>query len=132
MHKKVAHQVLLKVISVLIVFGGLVRLVANRQTFQSFMIEELWVPHPYFIYVYRILGAFTVFTGITMFVTSHDPIRYVRVLRVWGFCFLFISIVMFIAGYSLHMSFLHYAFDFIFCFLIALVCFSFGTQRTHD
>lgn len=129
MHKEVAQQVLLKVFSVLIVFGGLVRLVANRQTFGSFMIEELWVSHPYFIYIYRILGAFVVFAGITMFVISMDPVSYRRILRVWGYCFLFISIVMLIAGYSLHMSFIHYAFDFIFCFFIAVVCFSFTKHR---
>ncbi|MGB7054626.1 MAG: hypothetical protein WBE28_04825 [bacterium] len=129
MHKKVAQQVLLKVFSVLIVLGGLVRLVANRQTFHSFMIEELWVSHPYYIYIYRILGAFVVFTGITMFVISLDPVTYRRILGVWGYCFLFISIVMLIAGHSLHMSFIYYAFDFIFCFFIAVVCFSLAKHR---
>lgn len=129
MHKKVAQQVILKVSSVLIILGGLVRLVANRQTFHSFMIEELWVSHPYFIYIYRILGAFVIFTGITMFVISLHPVSYRRILRVWGYCFLFISIVMLFAGYSLHISFIHYAFDFFFCFFIAVVCFSSAKHR---
>jgi hypothetical protein len=129
-HKKVVQQVMLKVFSVLIILGGLVRLVASRQTFQSSMIEELWMSHPYFIYTYRILGAFVIFTGITMFVISLDPVSYRRILMVCGYCFLFISIVMLIAGYSLHMSSMHYAFDFIFCFFIAVICFSFAKNRT--
>jgi hypothetical protein len=129
---KVAQQVVLKVLSIMIVIGGLVRLVANRQIFLSFMIEGLWVSHPYFIYIYRILGAFVVFTGITIYVISQDPVRYSRILRVWGFCFLFIGLVMLIAGYSLSMSFLHYAFDSIFCFFIAAAFFSFRTQRPQN
>ncbi len=129
MPKKVALQLVLKVISILLIIGGLVRLIATRQTFQSFMINELWVPQAYFIYIYRVLGAFVVFAGITMFVISQDPFRYSRVLQVWGVCFLFIGTVMFIAGYSLHMSLLHYAFDVIFCFIIAAVCFLSGKQR---
>jgi hypothetical protein len=127
MQRKVVPQVLLKIFSVLIVFGGLIRLVASQQTFQSFMIEELWVSHPYFLYIYRILGAFVVLAGITMFVMSRNPVHYSRILKLWSLCFLFIGIVMFIAGFLLNMSFLHYAFDFIFCFVIAAVLFFLGT-----
>ena len=122
-------QVLLKIFSVLIVIGGLVRLVANRQTFQSFTIGELWVSHPYFSYVYRVLGAFVVYSGATMFVIAHAPFRYATILKVCGFCFLFVSMVMFVAGYTLHMTLVHYAFDFLFCVSVATVCFLLGYQR---
>jgi len=121
-----AQRIILKVVSVLITLGGVVRLVAGRQTFQSFLIGELWVGHSYFVYVYRVLGAFVVFTGITMFCIAQNPSQYSSLLKVWGFCFLFVAMVMFLAGYFLHMSFIHYAFDFAFCVLIALLCFSFG------
>lgn len=129
MIKQRALQIGLKLISVLLILGGLVRLMATRPIFQSFMIDELWVSHPYFLYIYRVLGAFVVFTGVTMFVMSQEPARYVRLLRLWGICFLFIGIVMFIAGNMLHMSLLHYAFDFIFCFIVSGVCFLSGKQR---
>lgn len=132
MQRRAVLQVSLKVLSVLIVFGGLVRIVASRQTFQSFMIEELWVAHPYFIYIYRTLGAFIALIGITMFALSQDPIRYSRLLRLWSICFLFIGIAMFVAGLLLKMSLLHYAFDFVFCFVIAAILFSLGTQRVKD
>ena len=126
MHKNAVLQIILKVVSVLIILGGAVRLVASRQTFQSFLIGELWIGNSYFVYVYRVLGAFSIFTGITILFVAQNPSQYSRLLKVWGFCFLFIAIIMFLVGYFLHMSFIHYAFDFIFCLLIALVCFSFG------
>jgi hypothetical protein len=133
MRNRSAQQAILKVLSILMLFGGFVRLVAGRQTFRSFMIEELWVPHPYFIYIYRVLGAFVIFTAVTLFVIARDPIRYAKILKVGGFFFAFVGLVMLIAGYSLHMSLLHYAFDFLFCFLIALLCFFFwGTHRTRN
>ena len=124
MHKNAVLQIILKVVSVLIILGGAVRLVASRQTFQSFLIGELWIGNSYFVYVYRVLGAFSIFAGITIFCVAQNPDQYSRLLKVWGFCFLFIAIVMFLTGYVLHMSFVHYGFDFTFCVLIALVCFS--------
>lgn len=129
MIKKGVLEIVLKFVSILLVLGGFVRLFATRQTFQSFMIAELWASHPYFLYIYRVLGAFVVFTGVTMFVMSQESARYTRLLTLWGLCFLFIGIVMLIAGHMLHMSLLHYAFDFVFCFIIAAACFLSGKKR---
>jgi hypothetical protein len=131
MHRKAAQQVLLKVFSMFMIFGGLVRLVANQQTFQSFTIGELWVSHPYFIYIYRVLGVFVIFTGVTIFMMSQDPVRHAGILRVVGFCFLLISCVMGVAGYVLDMSLLHYVIDAIFALIIAALCLSLGSQRVH-
>lgn len=132
MHKKVTQQVILQVLSVFIVLGGFVRLVANQQTFQSFTIAELWVSHPYFVYIYRVLGAFVVLVGVTTFVISRDFVRYARILRVWGFCFLLVGCVMLIMGYLMHLSFLHYAIDFIFAFIIAVLCLSLGARSAQE
>lgn len=129
MHKRVAQQVLLKIFSVFIVLGGLVRLVANQETFQSFMIGELWVSHPYFVYVYRVLGAFVILVGVTIFVMSQDPLRYARILRVWGFCFLLVSCVMTLAGFLLGLSLLHFVIDSVFAFIIAVSCLSLGRRQ---
>ena len=131
MHNKVVLPVLLKICAVFIVFGGLVRLVATQQTFQSFMIDELWVSHPYFVYVYRVLGAFVILVGITLFLISQDPVRYARILRVWGICFLLVGCVMLVAGYFLKLSILHYSVDAIFVFIIAVLCLSLGTRTVH-
>jgi hypothetical protein len=103
-------------------FGGLMRLVANRITFQSFLIEELWVTHPYFIYIYRILGAFVVLVGVTLFIIASDPDRYAVILRAWGIGFLVICIIMFSAGWLVRLSIIHYLPDFSFCFVVGLFC----------
>ena len=132
MHKRAEQQVLLKIFSVFVVLGGLVRLVANQETFRSFMIGELWVSHPYFVYVYRVLGAFVILAGVTMFVMSQDPVRYARILRVWGFCFLLVSCVMIVAGFLLSLSLLHFAIDAVFALIVALLCLSSGTRPGQE
>lgn len=122
MHRKTTEQIALYVISVLVMFGGLTRLVANRITFQSFLIEELWVSHAYFVYIYRILGAFVVLVGVTLFIIASDPDRYRMILRAWGIGFLVICVIMFSAGWLVRLSIIHYLPDFSFCFVVGLLC----------
>ncbi len=123
-----APQLILKVISVLMIFGGVMRLFAERKIFESFLIDELWSSHSYFVYIYRVLGAFVLFAGIMLFTIARVPMRYGKFLKVSCFCFLFIACVIFLNGLLLRMSFLHYAFDFIFCLITAWVCFALYKQ----
>lgn len=131
MNESNARQGILKVISVLILIGGLVRLFAGRKIFESFLISELWSSHPYFIYVYRVLGSFVVFVGAMLFMIAHDSHRNAKLLAVCGYSFSFIACVMFLNGLFLKISFLHYAFDFSFCIIVACVCFSLSRQRMN-
>jgi hypothetical protein len=124
-----ARQVALKAISVLIILGGIVRLFAQRDVFESFLIGALWTPHPYFAYIYRVLGAFVLFAGIVIFTIALNPSRHSDLLKVCGFCFAFIACVMLLGGLLLRMSVVHYAFDCVFCIITAWVCLSFNTQR---
>lgn len=123
-------RIALRVVSVLMVFGGVVRLFATKGTFQSFLIGDLWISHPYFTYIYRVLGAFVIFAGMTIFTMAQEPTRYARLLKICGLCFSIIALVMFIAGFLLRMFFTHYAFDVVFCIIAALVCFSFGDDKS--
>ncbi len=132
MATKKMPQIVLKILALFMVIGGAVRLLANRGTFQSFMIENLWVSHPYFIYIYRVLGAFVIFAGVIIYMISCDPAHNTSMLKVAGFGFLLIGVVMVIAGHSLGMSFVHYAFDFIFSFFIAAVCFALSVRRIRN
>jgi hypothetical protein len=129
MHRKTTKQIALYVISVLVMFGGLMRLVANRITFQSFLIEQLWVNQPYFIYVYRVLGAFVLLAGVTLFIMASDPDRYRVILKAWGIGFLVICIIMFSAGWFVHLSIIHYLPDFSFCFIVGILCVLLGKQQ---
>lgn len=105
------------------IFGGAVRLFAGRTIFESFLIGELWSSHPYFIYIYRVLGAFVIFAGIVVFMIARAPLRYKLLLKACSFCFSFIACVMLVGGLLLRMSLLHYAFDVTFCIIIAWLCF---------
>ena len=129
MHRKTTKQIALYVISVLVMFGGLMRLVANRITFLSFLIEELWVSHPYFVYIYRVLGAFVLLVGVTLFIIASDPERYALILRAWGIGFLVICIIMFSAGWLVRLSFIHYSPDFSFCFVVGILCILLSKQH---
>ncbi|KPK70438.1 hypothetical protein AMJ87_08785 [candidate division WOR_3 bacterium SM23_60] len=120
METATTKSLMLKVISVLFICGGAIRLIANRATFQSFLIGQLWSSHPYSIYIYRVLGAFVVFVGISLFIAAGEPRRYAILLRAWSIGFTFIGIVMLVAGALLRLAIVHYAPDIVFCFVIAI------------
>lgn len=119
-----AKSLILKVIAVLFILGGAVRLIANRATFQSFLIGQLWSSHPYAIYIYRVLGAFVIFVGTSLFIAAQNPKQYAVLLKIWSFGFAFVGVVMLLAGMLLRLSVMHYAPDFVFCFIIAIVLYA--------
>ena len=105
------------------------RLVANESTFQSFLIGDLWASHPYFLYIYRILGAFVLLIGITLFIIARDPEKYSLILKTWGVSFFLIGVLMFFAGYFIRLSLVHYLPDLAFCFIVGFVCLVAGKRR---
>ena len=76
-----AKRKFLLTISLLFMLGGIVRLVANESVFRIFAMEHLWSGDPFFVYVYRLLGAFVVWMGILLVVASQDIIRYRGIIR---------------------------------------------------
>ena len=132
MHKNIVRRAILRFFSLLVIFGGLMRLVANRSTFQSFLIGELWTSHPYFVYIYRMLGAFVLLIGVTLFIIASDLEKYALVLRTWGVSFFVIGVLMFFAGYFMRLSLVHYLPDFAFCFIVGFVCMVVGRSRGQD
>lgn len=131
MRSNIVRRAILRFFSLLVIFGGLVRLVANRSTFQSFLIGELWTSHPYFIYIYRLLGAFVLLIGVTLFIIASDPEKYALVLRTWGISFFVIGVLMLFAGYFVRLSLVHYLPDFAFCFIVGFVCMVVGKRRSE-
>ena len=65
----------------LLMLGGIVRLLANESVFRIFAMEHLWSGDPFFVYVYKLLGVFVVWMGILLFVASRDTIRYRGTIR---------------------------------------------------
>ena len=114
------EKVILQIIALMLVFGGLVRLFANENIFEIFGMNDLWVDHMYFNYIYRVLGAFVIFAGLLFFSVSRNIEKNINVLNVMKWGFIIIGTVMTIAGYYVQLPLLYYAPDFLFCFAIAV------------
>jgi hypothetical protein len=110
---------ILQIFSVLFIFGGVVRLFANRTIFRIFQMEELWVEHIYFIYIYRVLGSFVILTGLILFTISKNLEKYSNLYSVLTIGFVFIGLVMIVAGVLLKLPLIFYFTDFVFCFIVA-------------
>jgi hypothetical protein len=109
----------LQIFSVLFIFGGIVRLFANRTIFEIFRMEDLWVEHGYFIYIYRVLGSFVILTGLILFVISKNLEKYSNLYFVLTIGFIFIGLVMMATGVLLKLPLIFYFTDFVFCFIVA-------------
>jgi hypothetical protein len=108
-----------QIIAFLFILGGVVRLFANKALFAIFQMEKLWTDHLYFIYIYRVLGAFVIFTSIILFMISKNLKQYTALLPGLSVGFLIIGLVMLISGRLLNLPLIFYVLDFLFCFLIA-------------
>jgi len=110
---------MLQIFSVLFIFGGIVRLFANRTIFNILHMEELWVEHAYFIYIYRVLGSFVILTGLILFVISKSLEKYSNLYFVLTIGFVLIGLVMLVTGVLLKLPLIFYFTDFVFCFIVA-------------
>ena len=109
----------LQILSVLFIFGGIVRLFADRTLFKIFQMEELWIEHIYFIYIYRVLGSFVILTGLILFAISKNLEKYSNLCFVLTIGFVFIGLVMMVTGVLLKLPLIFYFTDFMFCFIVA-------------
>ncbi len=110
------HDRILKVFSILMMIGGLVRLIAGSSAFDTMGMNALWTDHDYFIYIYRVLGAFVVFAGLVIYVAATNVQKYRPLLTLVKWAFVFIGIVMLISGITTGLPLVFYVFDFVFCF----------------
>ncbi len=113
------RKIILQIVSLMLVFGGVVRLFATETTFEIFVIENLWVDHKYFIYIYRVLGAFVILTGLLFFSIARNIEKNLNILNTMKWGLILVGTTMAIAGYHIRLPLLYYAPDFIFCYAIA-------------
>ncbi len=116
-------QRILQVLAILFIFGGIIRLLAGEFLFSLVGIQALWSEKPYFIYIYKVLGAFVVMTGFLLFSVSKNIILYRPLLRMLGVGFSLIGLTMVVSGFYVSLPLVYYIMDFLFCFLIAGVVF---------
>jgi hypothetical protein len=119
---------ILQVLSILFIVGGIIRIIANRNLFAIFQMDDLWTDHLYFIYIYRVLGAFVIFTGLLLFAVSKNLKLYANLLPVLSAGFIIIGLVMLITGSLLQLPLMFYVMDFVFCFIVAWFLYDMSTQ----
>jgi hypothetical protein len=81
--------------------------------------EELWTDHFYFVYIYRVLGAFVILSGLIFFTISKNMRLYSNLFPVLASGLAIIGLVMIISGILLELPPMFYVPDFMFCFIIA-------------
>ena len=113
------NQIILRILAILFLIGGIVRLFVNKSVFDLFWMQDLWSDHSYFIYIYRVLGAFVVLTGLMLYAISKNLKTYAHIFPLLKWGFLVIGLAMLITGFQVQLHWIFYAFDFIFCFFLA-------------
>ena len=117
------YKLLIFILGVLMTLGGLIRIFANQMLFELFFMGQLWSQDPYFIYIYKVLGAFVSFTGASFIVVSFNISKFQSLLKTWSIMFLFIGVVMIFAGFLSGIPLFFFLPDFLFCFLVAILLF---------
>ena len=117
---------ILRIVAASLLLGGAMRLAANRVLFKAFGIGDLWVEVPYAIYIYRVLGAFVVLSGILLMTVAQAPEKYRLLLKVYAIGFAVIGLVMLVAGLTVGLPYRYYLPDPIYCFIMTIVLWSVG------
>ena len=115
---------LIRIFSVLMIAGGIVRIFAGEKTFVLFGIGQLWLETPYALYIYRILGAFVIFAGASVYAVSGDLVRYRKILLLWAYLLLMTGGVMLASGLSLNILWIFSLPDYLFVFVLAVLIFA--------
>jgi hypothetical protein len=120
--RKMNRKTGLLIISLVLMLGGIVRLVANQSIFRIFGMEQLWFEEPFALYNYRLLGVFVLWMGIVLFVCSRDVIRYRGIIRVSILGLVFFFVVSLLSGFATALDARFFLVDSIFSLiLIALL-----------
>ena len=117
------YKVILRIIAVMFIFGGGVRLFASQDLFDAFGMDSLWSDHPYFIYIYRVLGAFVILTGMMVYAITFVMSNNRRLMNIMAIGFIMTGLTMAISGYLTKIHIVFYITDFLFCFVVAYFLF---------
>jgi hypothetical protein len=118
-----SSKFLLSIIGIVMILGAMVRIFATKSLFQMFYMDHLWSDHAYFSYIYKVLGAFVLFTGVTLILISINIDKYQFIIKTYRYLFLVIGIVMIYAGIDSGINIIFYLPDFIFSFLLSMILF---------
>jgi hypothetical protein len=112
------RSTMLLIVSLALMLGGFVRLVANEAIFRFFRMEHLWFGEPFAWYNYKLLGVFVLWIGIVLFVCSREVIRYRGVIRASILGLLLFSAVSLVAGLASGLATQFFLVDSIFSLIL--------------
>ena len=122
------YSKLLRILGALFILGGLVRIFANKALFEFFLMGELWADHPYFLYIYKVLGAFVILNGMIIYVVSFRLEEQKNLLSALSYGFILIGLVMALTGYMAGLPIAFYILDALFCFALAAIFYRIKTK----
>lgn len=109
------QRTILRAVAVLFIGGGTVRLLANQAVFTLAGMGDLWVDAPYFVYVYRVLGAFVVLTGLTLWSLAAEVGSTRRGVLFAELGLGLAAVVMLVTGWHTGLPARFYVVDVVFC-----------------
>ncbi|MFP4469581.1 MAG: hypothetical protein ACLFPE_02785 [Bacteroidales bacterium] len=115
--------ILIRIFSILMITGGVVRIFAGERLFVMCGIGHLWIGNAYGLYIYRVLGAFVIFAGATVYLAAGDLHRYRKMIRLWIFLLILTGVTMLISGISSRIFWIYTLPDYLFMFVLALLLF---------
>ena len=124
----ITYSRLLRILGALFILGGLVRIFANNALFEIMRMGDLWTSHPYFLYIYKVLGAFVILTGMIIYVISFRLPEQKNLLSALSYGFILLGLVMALTGYMTGLPIAFYILDFVFCFALAFIFYRIKTK----
>ncbi len=111
----------LLIISLILMIGGIGRLVANEAIFRAFHMGQLWLSQPFAWYNYKLLGVLVLWLGIILFVCSRDVIRYRGVIRASILGLLLFLVVSLVTGFAAGLEIRYFLVDSIFSLILIVL-----------
>ena len=118
---KIERTLIMRILGYLFLLGGIVRLFADENLFKLFFMDGAWSDHPYFIYIYRVLGAFVILAGFVIVQVSRDLLKYREIMHMLMWGFLVIGAVMLVTGILTDLPYYLFVLDALFVFLLAVL-----------
>jgi hypothetical protein len=118
-----AKKFVLKIVALLLILLGVVRVFANEATFELLRNKDLWIDDILLQYLFRATGGFIIFHGIMFLGISRDLVRFRSILGPYSFGLLVSGTVMLVVGYLNYMPIWLYGSDALICYILAIFCF---------
>jgi hypothetical protein len=118
----------LRVVSIAFLIGGIGRFIATEGVFRLFKMQFLWIDQPFFIYNYKVLGAFVIWIGVILFICSRDVAKYKSIIRGNILALVIFFLVTLLTGIITGLGLRFYLVDSIFSLILIVLLYIIQTE----